>query len=549
MRDVFLTLRSFTKRIVDFLRYRRATRDMNERYPDASAEEIGREEVCIICREEMRPWPTNNQRTGQAGTGTGENGQTPARPATSSVDERSRPKKLPCGHILHFGCLRSWLERQQICPTCRRPVMVTSRITVAPANPAAANQANVPPMGRIEPNQQPPPAAQPGAAQEGGQPNRGRIFNLGPIRIGFGRGNVFQDLVQQMQNGQPGAFQGANAEAQGDNVNRNHLSFGLGFGRPARPANPAPTESSTLSQPDMHNSIQAQLQQLEQQINTEISSLRVTADQLRLVRLLQGEMTRLRQLHDQLGSLAAGTRGPNNSVSDNLQQTMIPPQLQGADPTWFSSAGAQPGLPHGLSLPPGWTLLPLHRVNSPSERYQSGSSTMQLEVPPFTSVGASLHHTAHATSSPQPTHNRNDNSASNNEHSGEGAFHASEVSQPVPSTEAHRESARDRARAMLQSPGLTGNRHETPRSPSPHDHPDDGPSPSVSIPAWGSQATSSSKNKHGGSEVRTSGAAEQDVSNGQGSSSTGVTSRQAKGKGRAVTVEDYIDDTMELDQP
>ena len=27
------------------------------------------------------------------------------------------PKKLPCGHIFHFQCLRSWLERQQSCPT------------------------------------------------------------------------------------------------------------------------------------------------------------------------------------------------------------------------------------------------------------------------------------------------------------------------------------------------------------------------------------------------------------------------------------------------
>ena len=27
------------------------------------------------------------------------------------------PKKLQCGHIFHFHCLRSWLERQQSCPT------------------------------------------------------------------------------------------------------------------------------------------------------------------------------------------------------------------------------------------------------------------------------------------------------------------------------------------------------------------------------------------------------------------------------------------------
>jgi len=34
-----------------------------------------------------------------------------------------RAKKLPCGHILHLHCLRSWLERQQICPICISPLL------------------------------------------------------------------------------------------------------------------------------------------------------------------------------------------------------------------------------------------------------------------------------------------------------------------------------------------------------------------------------------------------------------------------------------------
>ncbi len=114
MRDVFLTCRSFFKRISDFLKYRTATRDMNERYPDATAEEIAREDVCIICREDMRVLPPNNEANAAAGQRT-----------NNAVAERMRPKKLPCGHILHFACLRSWLERQQICPTCRRPVVPT----------------------------------------------------------------------------------------------------------------------------------------------------------------------------------------------------------------------------------------------------------------------------------------------------------------------------------------------------------------------------------------------------------------------------------------
>jgi hypothetical protein len=31
--------------------------------------------------------------------------------------------KLLCGHLFHVHCLRSWLERQHTCPTCRAPII------------------------------------------------------------------------------------------------------------------------------------------------------------------------------------------------------------------------------------------------------------------------------------------------------------------------------------------------------------------------------------------------------------------------------------------
>lgn len=32
-------------------------------------------------------------------------------------------KKLPCNHIFHTACLRSWFQRQQTCPTCRLNIL------------------------------------------------------------------------------------------------------------------------------------------------------------------------------------------------------------------------------------------------------------------------------------------------------------------------------------------------------------------------------------------------------------------------------------------
>ncbi len=60
------------------------------RYPDATPEDLATtDNLCIICREEMV-------------TGC---------------------KKLPCSHIFHTSCLRSWFQRQQTCPTCRMDVL------------------------------------------------------------------------------------------------------------------------------------------------------------------------------------------------------------------------------------------------------------------------------------------------------------------------------------------------------------------------------------------------------------------------------------------
>ncbi|KAG0244532.1 E3 ubiquitin-protein ligase hrd1 [Actinomortierella wolfii] len=118
IRDVYMTLRSFLQKCKDLIQYRMATRNMNERYPDATPADLAAlsDPICIICREEMI--------CAQPAGGDQDANGNPRRPATPrSGTLSSVPKKLPCGHIFHFQCLKSWLERQQSCPTCRRMVL------------------------------------------------------------------------------------------------------------------------------------------------------------------------------------------------------------------------------------------------------------------------------------------------------------------------------------------------------------------------------------------------------------------------------------------
>ncbi|GAA5984220.1 hypothetical protein JCM10908_006098 [Rhodotorula pacifica] len=154
LRDVYLTLRSFILKVRDLRRYRQATRNMDELYPNATREEMDAmaDKTCIICREDME-WRAAGGETepngaarenSPAGAGANEEGDAPpaqveappvvAAPRTGPNDT---PKKLPCGHVFHFHCLRSWLERQQSCPTCRRPVLPNEQPNQPPRGAAA----------------------------------------------------------------------------------------------------------------------------------------------------------------------------------------------------------------------------------------------------------------------------------------------------------------------------------------------------------------------------------------------------------------------------
>lgn len=145
-RPMYETMRSFKKAYNDVVLSRRAIRNMNTLYPDATAAELAAaDNECIICREDMH----------------------------------SGAKKLPCNHIFHAACLRLWFQRQQTCPTCRLNVLrAPEPPTAAPAPPNAAPphvpnmpnmplphmnlnmphmNLNMPPNLNLPPNLPPPP--------------------------------------------------------------------------------------------------------------------------------------------------------------------------------------------------------------------------------------------------------------------------------------------------------------------------------------------------------------------------------------------------------
>lgn len=95
---LYLTFRAFSSKCLDLVKYRRATRNMDTRYPDATQEEIDGlgGGSCVICREDMVAVDRSS---------------TPSRDGRTTAQTNDTPKKLGCGHVFHLHCLRSWLER------------------------------------------------------------------------------------------------------------------------------------------------------------------------------------------------------------------------------------------------------------------------------------------------------------------------------------------------------------------------------------------------------------------------------------------------------
>jgi len=178
IRPMYLTIRSFKKALNDVILSRRAIRNMNTLYPDATPEELAAvDNVCIICREEMI-------------TGA---------------------KKLPCGHIFHAACLRSWFQRQQTCPTCRMDILRQPATPAATADAAQQQQQQHQPAAQQQQQQQqqpgplPQPHQTPAPQQQQQQPPQmpNPFAGLFPMAPGMGMPPFqfpgFQQQQQQQQ--------------------------------------------------------------------------------------------------------------------------------------------------------------------------------------------------------------------------------------------------------------------------------------------------------------------------------------------------------------
>ncbi|RCK59125.1 ERAD-associated E3 ubiquitin-protein ligase HRD1 [Candida viswanathii] len=153
--------------------------------------------LCIICREDMHSIEDYQRLFNK--------------PQSS----RRSPKKLKCGHILHLGCLKDWLERSDSCPLCRRKVFEE-------AAPSTASSAHVPPA-QAQPQAQPVPPV-------GAQVN---VPNP-PVNADLQRG--FREINEFLHNNHPPQQQEEAQQQQAERSNpHSHTQTPTGTATPVEP--------------------------------------------------------------------------------------------------------------------------------------------------------------------------------------------------------------------------------------------------------------------------------------------------------------------------
>ncbi|XP_070616603.1 E3 ubiquitin-protein ligase AMFR [Erythrolamprus reginae] len=65
-------------------------------------------------------------------------------------DSMQAARKLPCGHLFHNSCLRSWLEQDTSCPTCRMSLNIADNQQAPEGHPRANLDENLPPVAAAE---------------------------------------------------------------------------------------------------------------------------------------------------------------------------------------------------------------------------------------------------------------------------------------------------------------------------------------------------------------------------------------------------------------
>lgn len=109
IKDVFWDVLTLCQNVTSLWKIWRNNKQLDDKLKTMSPVELAStDNVCIVCMDELC------SHLDEAIHGPHRN--------NAASKGKYKPKRLPCGHVLHLFCLKNWMERSQTCPICRLPV-------------------------------------------------------------------------------------------------------------------------------------------------------------------------------------------------------------------------------------------------------------------------------------------------------------------------------------------------------------------------------------------------------------------------------------------
>ena len=360
------------------------------------------------------------------------------------------------------------------------------------------------------------PAQVPGQIGQAGQhlQQAQNVYQFGPLRIAFGNRQGRQGMQQ-------------NNVLPAPNINAAGPATGI-----------PPHNGNIIARPGVQTrtvagfspaTASSQLQQIEQQLMREISGLQLQREQLYFVQALQGELARLRLVQTSAGSMNIGPILRSNESAGPSTTTLAGgPAFTSYRQTRSTDTNRQ-HLPTGMTLPEGWTCLPLRHVG--------GIPTVNAEDTNLSSSGPAFRtdQTSTSTQAARDTHE------------------AIAVHEGGTATEPHHiDFPADRnvtiGSTQLSPDAVHTGSAQTPTN-DPHHTTEDSPTATSSqsaseSPRWGSSPATlqdESATQHGENKAPTRGPAGTGIEK-EPCTEESTKSQIDKGKGKAASVEDMAED-------
>ena len=122
LKDLIWDFLSIYQNAISLWKIYKNNKQLDAKLPNVTVHDLkDHENICIVCMDDLvrlgSSKTMNPREVKQDGSKTMLTQQD-----IDSMSKHRKPKKLPCGHMLHLSCLKNWMERSQTCPICRLAV-------------------------------------------------------------------------------------------------------------------------------------------------------------------------------------------------------------------------------------------------------------------------------------------------------------------------------------------------------------------------------------------------------------------------------------------